>query len=141
MAFDVRFNSELVGRKSSSRMIVNFPDVCLTPGGASGAPIPIPYPNFAKRARAVQQKKVGGVTPSIGVRSAVGTSKRVAGGTTAAVAAKGLEVQQIKGELNQLNMKLQALMTTDPNQWQVVLQAYAVSASALYVTLNNDDND
>ena len=48
-----------------------------------------------------------------------------------------VEIQQIKGMLSHLNIKLQALKSNDPNEWQAVLQEYAVAASALYMTQNN----
>ena len=55
-------------------------------------------------------------------------------------AATKLEISQLRGALNQLNIKLQSMTTTDPNQWQAVLQEYAVTASALYTTLSPDDD-
>jgi hypothetical protein len=33
------------------------------------------------------------------------------------------------------------MSSKDPNEWQKVLQDYAVAASALFVTLNSDDDD
>jgi hypothetical protein len=54
-------------------------------------------------------------------------------------AAKKTEAQQLRGRLATLTAKLQNLTSNDPAQWQSVLQDYAVTASALYVTLNDDD--
>jgi hypothetical protein len=54
-------------------------------------------------------------------------------------AAKKTEAQQLRGRLATLTAKLQNLTSKDPAQWQSVLQDYAVTASALYVTLNDDD--
>ena len=46
------------------------------------------------------------------------------------------EITQLKSGLTTLNSRLQALQSSDPNVWQQLLQEYAVTAAALYVTLH-----
>lgn len=113
-----------------------FPDVCKTPAGAGATPIP--YPNIAKTASAAQKTKKTASTKVMTKGSTFSRSRGDAAGTLKGVASSKVqgEILGLKGMLNQLNGKLQRMTTSDPNEWQVVLQEYAVVASALYVTHN-----
>jgi hypothetical protein len=147
MSITVLGSPRSLAHQASGSVSIAFPSVCFTPESPS-ALVPIPYPNLATRARAVQQKMAIGRKQPVVVSGTAGamrpaTALTVHAGPNRSKAAtsRALEVQQIKGELNRLNMKLQLLMTSDPNQWQGTLQAYAVAAGALYVTLTDDDDD
>jgi hypothetical protein len=48
MAVTVSVNKRTVVHKSSSGLVMGFPDVCKTP--SPGGPVPIPYPNVARSA-------------------------------------------------------------------------------------------
>ena len=61
-------------------------------------------------------------------------------GSSSLRVARSGEILQLHNGLNQLNSKLQSLATDDPDEWQRVVQDYVVMASALYVTLNDDDS-
>jgi hypothetical protein len=50
-------------------------------------------------------------------------------------AAKQAELAQIRGALDQLNGRVKACTSDDPNAWQALLQEYLLNASALYMTL------
>lgn len=56
-------------------------------------------------------------------------------------AVRGREISQLRSALTALSTKLGSLSSRNPNDWQNVLQELAVTASALYVTLNSDDDD
>ena len=134
-------NSRGVAHKGSSGITIAFPDVCKTPDPTRET-FTIPYPNIATRARAIQQKAIGMKQPVVVSGAAgAGTLRYGTNNPKPSMASKALEVLQIKGELSRLNMTLQTLTTSDPNQWQAVIQAYAVLASALYVTVTVDDDD
>ena len=138
-------------RKADSNVSMNFPDVCKTPGSSGGIGNPLPYPSVAKTAIEKTQQKT---TPSVKqtVRSSAhysgtlgdqpGTLKGVVSSTSLGSRSSGTktaEVQALKGMLGQLNTKLQNMTSSDPNEWQALLQDYSVTASALYVTLHSDD--
>lgn len=126
MPVTVGANAKSVVHKSSSGVTIAFPDVCHIPAPPTG-PLPIPYPSFAKTATAAQQRrKAVASTPTAVARSA---------GDEAGVMS---EVGTLKAKLTQLNTRLQSLPAFDPNQWQAVLQEYAVLASALYLTQKKD---
>ena len=155
---------EFPNRKAGTGMSVVFPDVCDLRSVAGPPPTPLPYPNFAKTALLSQKKMPGsGVVPQpqtpTGSKTPV-TSKVVPTNTKGAttfgaptvLTEKGMmgitgsparhnEAVQLRGALGQLNSRLQGMTSKDPNEWQKVLQDYAVAASALYVTLNTDDDD
>lgn len=135
--------------QASSGLTISFPNVCKLP--SSPAPfVPIPYPSFAKTAVKNQKKtgmtlKKAPVTLSKG--SEPGTLKSVVSSTNkgpvpvvGAPAVSG-EISMIRGALAQLHNKLSSMSSSDPNEWQKVLQDYAVTASALFVTLNKGDDD
>ena len=123
---------------------VAFPDVCKTPTPAG--PVPIPYPNIAQTAQAKQQAKkvkVGGNAAALKGKSAFKKSTgneaatRSLGAGVMSPKARG-EVLSLKARMNALNVKIQGLSLDQPEQWQGVLQDYAVTASALYTTLKPD---
>ena len=51
-----------------------------------------------------------------------------------------LEAAQLRNLLSDLNQQLQRLPKGKADQWQAVLVNYAVAASALYVTMTDDDD-
>ncbi len=122
---------------ASSGLAVAFPDVCKVP--VMPIPMPIPYPNIAKTAQAAQKKK--SATKVVAGRKSAFPRTRgdAAGAIKGVVSSKTNEMQQLKTSLSQLNTKLQGLRSTDPNEWQSVLQEYVVAASALYVTMHDED--
>ena len=127
--------------KKSGGFIVTFPDVCKTP--ASAGPIPIPYPNIASTAKATQQSKKVKVRGSdVAIRGKTVFKKSTgdqAGAGAGVISGKArTEVTSIKARMNALNVKMQGLSPDQPEQWQGVLQDYAVTVSALYTTLNPD---
>jgi hypothetical protein len=138
-----------VGIKSSTGVSIAFPDVCKVPAPPGPLGMPAPYPPYAKTATTAQAKTAGSqkvITTgykqvSVGGRLSMsqgdeaGTLKGMA---SARAAAKAAETQQIKVAMNGLNARLQAMSSTDPNQWQAVLYEYSVLASALYVTMISD---
>jgi hypothetical protein len=119
---------------------IAFPDVCKMP--APPAPFaPIPFPNIATTAAAGQKKaKVSGgkvaQKKGSGLQRSVGDAPGTVGGVKSAVAMS--EAQALRGRLSTLNQQLQRLPATAPDQWQGILQDYAVTAAALYKTLNPD---
>ena len=119
-----------------------FPDVCKHP--VLGIPTPIPYPNIAKTAQAAQTAKKTKPARKATTMTKTGTSRTQGDepGTMKGIVSPNLngEISQLKGLLGQLNSKLQAMQSNDPNQWQKVLQDYAVAAGALYVTIYNNKN-
>lgn len=145
MSNSVFANSRGVAHKGSGGLSIAFPDVCKTPVPLAGG-LPIPYPNIATTAAAKQKtgsktapavtKKVAGHQAGLigGVKS--GTLRSVKSGTASAVA-QG-EALQLRNRMHALNQQLQGLPATQPELWQAVLEDYAVTASALYVTLNGD---
>ena len=122
---------------------VAFPDVCKTPTPVG--PIPIPYPNIAKTAQEKQSMKVkvGGKVAGLKNKSAFKKSTgneaatRSLGAGVISAKAKA-EVMSLKAQMNALNVKMQGLSPNQPELWQSALQDYAVTASALYTTLNPD---
>jgi hypothetical protein len=147
-------------------MIVAFPDVCITPPSTmpSGR-VPIPYPSVARAAVAKQQQKASGAPA---MKKLPTTSGRTAPGNTGVVSSKvqgpfvnsfdvkvegkpvarlddlmthnvQMEAAQLRNILNDLNQRMQRLPAGKPDEWQAVLQGYAVAASALYVTITDDD--
>lgn len=140
-------------QKASGGLSIAFPDVCKVPAPIMGA-TPIPYPNIAKTAQAAQKKtqtadkkiatKKGGYTRSQG--DAFGTMKGIVspknmGRLQVKQASNKIKVEatQLKGMLGQLNSKLMTMNSSDPNEWQKVVQDYVVAAAALYVTLTDED--
>ena len=138
MAVTVGVNFMSVVHQSSNGITIAFPDVCKTPLPATTQPLP--YPTVAKTAAAVQQKRkttgVGTICVSSVAVSSVGSAFKTA--TLQTASARQSEIQQLKAMLSQINAKLLALTTTDPNQWQAVIQEYAIAASALYVTIHSE---
>jgi hypothetical protein len=126
--------------KGSEAICIAFPDVCKTPTPVG--PIPIPYPNIAQTAQAKQQSnkvKVGG--KSVFTKSSnFKTSRGDQPGTIRGVMSNKVmgETSALKARLNAVNVKLQGLSPQQPRLWQAALEEYAVTASALYVTLNPD---
>jgi hypothetical protein len=122
--------------KGSGGITLAFPDVCKTV--TSGSPVPIPYPSFAKAAAQKQQKSVGKTVVTRGTML-----QRTHGNEAAShqgpVGVKSAEALQLKSMMNQLNGKVQGMPAKDPAQWQAVLTDYLVMASALYLTLSDDD--
>ena len=127
-------NRVSVAHKASSGITVCFPDVCKTPAGGP-AFMPIPYPNIAKTASKHQQKVAG--TSRASVASSKGSSVSMSENKAAVLAESAL----LRGTLAQLHNRLSSMSSKDPNEWQKVLQDYAVAASALFVTLHSDDDD
>lgn len=134
--------------KSGSNLSITFPDVCKNPAPPAGSTTtPLPYPNIAKSAIAkAQQKTNPGVKQPVAASAFSATQGNQAGTLKGMVAVGGRpnvivsgEIQGLKGLLGTLNVKLQNMTSKDPNEWQIVLQEYAVAASALYVTLHDDD--
>lgn len=128
----------VVHKGADAGLTVVFPDVCKTPSPI--APVPLPYPNVARTAQAVQAKRKSAVSGSVSVKqvsSTLASSAALLPTTARAGIAIQGEIQQLKVLLNQLNAKLLAMDSIDPNQWQLVLQDYAVAASALYLTIHN----
>jgi hypothetical protein len=123
----------------SGGFTVAFPDVCKTP--AAPGPIPIPYPNIAQTAKAKQSAtkvKLQGkavTQKSTFSRSAGDEAGGIGGFKSSKVQG---EVMALKARLNALNVKLQGLSPQRPQLWQAALEDYAVTASALYTTLNPD---
>ena len=68
-------------------------------------------------------------------------AKQVAGVTSLVVLIMAAMTAYNLGTLAQLHNRLSSMSSKDPNEWQKVLQDYAVAASALFVTLNSDDDD
>lgn len=132
--------------KANSGLTLCFPDVCKVP--ALTVPVPLPFPNIAKTATETRQKKTKVGSKGIATKGSsrgdeAGTMKGVfsspvrrAARPVAPSAFVQGEILGLKGMLNELNNKLQGMKTNDPNEWQLVIQEYAVAASALYVTLN-----
>jgi hypothetical protein len=139
-------------------MTIAFPDVCHTPappGPAGPGGVPIPYPNFAQTAVKTQQQSGGGavstktpVTSKTPVVTKQGGSVNVQMGSPNVISERGFagitgspamhnEIAQLKSALSQLHSRLQSLRAGDPDEWQKVLQDYAVAASALYVTMRS----
>jgi hypothetical protein len=108
--------------KATTSTTLAFPDVCHTPG-VPGGMVPIPYPSMATTAVSSQRRKVFGV--SVGA---------VAAKTASSTGVAQREMQQLQARLNLSNARLQALRTSDANEWQKVLEEYLVLASALYRT-------
>jgi hypothetical protein len=139
--------------RASSGITLAFPDVCKIPAPpppAGPGGIPIPYPNFAQTAVKSQKKTAGIVMP----KKAVPMQGNEAGTSKGLVSSKVVgqmkvmgnpvvigEISMLRGALTQLHNKLSTMSSADPNEWQTVLQDYAVAASALFVTLNSDDDD
>jgi hypothetical protein len=46
-----------------------------------------------------------------------------------------MEAQQLRARLNAVHQQILNLPAQDPNQWQRLLEEYAVAASALYMTI------
>jgi hypothetical protein len=118
--------------KATSGVSIAFPDVCKTPTPGGG--VPIPYPNIATTAVKSQQSKIKISGAKVSVQTSV--FHRSAGDVQGSVAKQ--EAMQLQSRLNQANARLQALKSADPNEWQKVLEEYAVLASALYRTLHPD---
>jgi len=144
MAVTVGVNNMSVVHKSSNGITIAFPDVCKSPVPVGGG-VPIPYPNIAKSATAAQKSNKTKVTTKKVVTKGSAYSKSYGdqpGTLRGKVSSKNVsqhagEIQQLKGMLNGLHNKLQAMKSNDPNEWQAVLQDYAVAASALYMTQNS----
>jgi len=122
---------------------VAFPDVCKTP--TPPGPIPIPYPNIAKTAQEKQSKqvkvggKVAGLRNKSSFKKSTGNEAATRSFGAGVISAKAQsEVTTLKARLNSLNVKMQGLSPNQPERWQSTLQDYAVTASALYTTLNPD---
>jgi hypothetical protein len=147
MSTTVSVSALAVVHKASNGISIAFPDVCKTP--APGGAVPIPYPNTATTALRSQQKRAGGIaqkTPVPGVTTSKpanqGPAELMASSFDVKVEGKNVarfEELQLHNSLSQVNARLQALRTRDPNEWQRVLTEYAVLASALYRTLYPDD--
>jgi len=133
----VATNQQSVIHAASGGIRTVFPDVCRTP--AAPSPVPLPYPNIATTANAIQQKKKATGTGAIGVPTVGGSGVTSLASAmtmgTAATFARQAEIQQLKGLLGQINTKLLTLSTSDPNQWQSLIEEYLLAAGALYVTL------
>ena len=127
-----------------------FPDVCKFP--FLGVPTPIPYPNIAKTAQEAQKKKPATKGAKV-TRSKTSSSQGSEAGTQKGIVSSRnrdwavfkmaagkvkSEISSLKAMLSQLNGRLMGLRSDDPNPWQKLLQDYAVAASALYVTIQND---
>jgi len=145
--------------KATSGISMAFPDVCIIPAEPQPG-YPAPYPNFAKIAVQKQlKKKTGG--SQVKTSGVARSSGDEAGATRGIVSqtnmsnvhymmysfdvkfegkpVKALEVMQIHNGLTQLASKVTTMTTKDPNEWQKVVQDFAVLASALYTTLDDDD--
>jgi hypothetical protein len=138
-------------KSSHNGITIVFPDVCKIP--APPAPFaPIPYPNIAKTATA----RINAAKPQTATVHKAGPPLRSQGdeaGTLKGMIASGrqtlagpgtggtpvpntlAEVQQLRSRMTSAHQQLIALPAGDPDKWQSLLQEYAVSASALYVTL------
>lgn len=120
---------------------ISFPDVCKTPVPVVGV-VPIPYPNIATIAGSKQKSKtmiskMSVLTTKSKVGRSSGDEAGVAGGV---ISSKMMaEVQFLKSSLVTITSKLQNLKSKDPLAWQSLLEEYAVTTSALYVTLHGDD--
>src|SRR6059036_297451 len=101
-------------------LTIAFPDVCVCPAPPGGA-VPIPYPSIAKTAVA-QQTQVAQKVP-------------VAPSPGASAAGTQTEIQQLRGRLSSVHQQMLGLHGSRPEQWQALLKDYAVTASALYRTL------
>jgi hypothetical protein len=142
---------DTITSKSGRAVTIAFPDVCKT--STPAGPVPIPYPNIAQTATARKeslktQKTKSPYFTGSSTRTSMGNepgtlkgvvasrSSNAGSRSTASNAGKvQLESQQLRGRLNALNQQLQSLPGTDPDRWQNLLQDYAVTASALYMTL------
>ena len=141
----------LMTSRANSGVSIGFPDVCKTPAPQGG--VPIPYPNIATTALKSQQKAGSAsyapvaqktVAQKTVLQGVAAGGKLYSFGSFPSVNVEGKDVArheaiQLQNRLNQANAKLQALKTSDPNEWQKVLVDYAVLASALYRTLYPDD--
>jgi hypothetical protein len=142
MPVTVGANTLSVVHKSSNGITIVFPDVCKTP--ILGVPVPIPYPNVAQSARSAQKatKVKVGVQKVVKKGSKYSRSTGDESGVNKSILSSKVmgEATQLRGMLNQLNGKLQALQSDDPNEWQKVLQDYVVAAGALFTTLTIGQN-
>ena len=122
--------------KVSSGVTIAFPDVCKTP--APPNPVPIPYPDIAKSAQSKQQHKKP-APAAINKASSFSRRSGDEGGRTGGIKTNVLpEATALKNRLNTINTKIQGLSPQQPKLWQEALEDYAVTASALYTTLNPD---
>jgi hypothetical protein len=104
---------------------ITFPDVCITPV-SPGSSSPVPYPTIAKTALASQMQTAQKVPVS-------GSTSPTAG----AIAMKA-EIQQLRGRLSSFHQQMLNLPGSRAEQWQALLRDYAVTASALYRTLETE---
>lgn len=136
----VAANTDVVTNKSNHSMVIAFPSVCRAPMPSSG-PVPIPYPNIARTATEKQQSKVKFeretvVTLGSSFSQVHGNEPGTARGMTSS---KMAEAAALRNMLGNLHTMMLTLPPRDPAVWQQALEDYAVAASALYVTLNDDD--
>jgi hypothetical protein len=100
----------------------------------------VPFPNVAVTATAKKQaalKTAPAVKPALAQPIAGATSiAPINRGTsyqmgTSKVDAEGKQIQTV---LDGLHQKMRNMTSSDPTEWQNVLQAYASAAAALFVT-------
>jgi hypothetical protein len=156
-------NSHTGAHTANSGVTFVFPDVCVIPAVTANMTTPLPYPSFAGTALARQKQKVALSGKAPVVQSSTVTKPTVeAGSTRGGVTSKTIagkthfvqfsfdvkhegnpvvrhEVTQLHNALTQLNAQLQNITSSDPNFWQRLLQEYIVTASALYMTLKDED--
>jgi hypothetical protein len=145
----------LFATKSSTGLMMAFPDVCTMPAPQFLTGVPVPYPTVAttateKRAKVAGRKSLGSVYKSVanepasaggGVKSKITPTTQTLFAPTSVGGSAVLrynEANQLRNILQNLTAQLMNLPAGNPDQWQAMLQSYAATASALYLTITDD---